>query len=418
MKNIPKNIDNTENKMRSDTNYLFLGGLFPKEMEKEIFLNSTGAVQNAANAFQWNIINGFDQNLTKPIKIINSLYIGSYPRRYRKLIIPTFKFEHIENAEDVNVGFCNFMGYKNISRKRSLFKAAKEWINNTPGKKCVFAYAMTNIMVSVLYSIKRIDPSIKTCLIVPDLPEYMNTSLKKNMLYGMLKKIDIKNQNTKLHNIDMFVYLTKQMDERIKAKKYVVIEGISNDIFKTLSFDKKMNKTILYTGGLNEKYGVKNLVDAFMSIKDKDYKLIICGSGDLEQYIKEAQNKDSRIDFRGVLLHDEVLSLQMQATVLVNPRQNNEEFTKYSFPSKNLEYLASGTPVISYKLDGIPDEYDEYLIYVLDNSIVSLRKKIEEVCSLTEEERKNIGAKCRDFVLKEKNSKKQIKKVIDSIESI
>ena len=72
---MPKNIDNTENKMRSDTNYLFLGGLFPKEIEKEIFSNSTGAVQNAANAFQWNIINGFDQNLTKPIKIINSLLL-------------------------------------------------------------------------------------------------------------------------------------------------------------------------------------------------------------------------------------------------------------------------------------------------------------------------------------------------------
>ena len=38
----------------------------------------------------------------------------------------------------------------------------------------------------------------------------------------------------------------------------------------------------------------------------------------------------------------------------VNPRQNNEEFTKYSFPSKTMEYLASGVPVVAYKLDGIP----------------------------------------------------------------
>ena len=28
-----------------------------------------------------------------------------------------------------------------------------------------------------------------------------------------------------------------------------------------------------------------------------------------------------------------------QADVLVNPRQNDDEYTKYSFPSKNIEYL-------------------------------------------------------------------------------
>ena len=112
-----------------------------------------------------------------------------------------------------------------------------------------------------------------------------------------------------------------------------------------------------------------------------------------------------------------VLILQKQATVLVNPRQNNEEFTKYSFPSKTMEYLASGVPVVAYKLDGIPDEYDEYIRYVPDNSPETLAKVLMEVCELSGEERQGLGEKARKFVLVEKNKVAQTKRILDFIEN-
>lgn len=404
--------------MDSEASYLFLGGLFPKEKEEEIFRSSIGPMQNAANAFQWNIINGFDQNLITPIKILNSLYIGAYPQRYKKMFIPTYTFQHVKGAVDLNVGFCNLTIYKAYSRVHTLGKEVKKWIKNTNGKKYIFAYAMTDAMVYALHTAKKIDPSVITCLFVPDLPEYMNLGRKTCFMYRLAKSIDIKRQNAKLSSIDMFVYLTKQMNHRINAKHYTVIEGIANDAFKEMKIETRLEKTILYTGVLNEKYGAKNLIDAFMKIQDPEYRLILCGFGELVAYIQEAQKKDKRIDFRGMVMHKEALSLQMQATVLVNPRQNNEEFTKYSFPSKNLEYLASGAPVIAYKLDGIPDEYDEYFCYVADNSLETLKNKIEEICSLSTEERNAIGQKSREFVLKEKGSAMQIRKVLDVIENI
>lgn len=404
--------------MDGEASYLFLGGLFPKEKEEEIFQSSIGPMQNAANVFQWNVINGFDQNLTKPIKILNSLYIGAYPKRYKKMFIPTYTFQHIKGAADLNVGFCNLTGYKAFSRVHTLGKEVKKWIKNTNGKKYIFAYAMTDAMVCALHTAKKMDPSVITCLFVPDLPEYMNLGRKTCFMYRLAKSIDIRSQKAKLSSIDMFVYLTKQMNNRINAKNYTVIEGIANDSFKKMKAESRLEKTILYTGVLNEKYGAKNLVDAFMEIQDPEYRLILCGFGELVTYIQEAQEKDKRIEFRGTVMHKGALSLQMQATVLVNPRQNNEEFTKYSFPSKNLEYLASGAPVIAYKLDGIPDEYDEYFSYVADDSLEALKNKIEEICSLPAEERHAIGQKSREFVLKEKSSVKQIRKLLDEIEKL
>ena len=66
-----------------------------------------------------------------------------------------------------------------------------------------------------------------------------------------------------------------------------------------------------------------------------------------------------------------------------------------------------------YKLDGIPDEYDNYLNYVPDDSMEALRDKIIQVCELSDDERREMGQKARDFVLKEKNSVVQTKKIID-----
>ena len=162
---------------------------------------------------------------------------------------------------------------------------------------------------------------------------------------------------------------------------------------------------IFYTGTLHEKFGVMNLVRAFRTIHSENYELVICGVGDSEEAIKAAAEEDSRIHFLGKLPRDQVLEWQSKATVLVNPRQNNEEFTKYSFPSKTMEYLSSGVPLVAYKLDGIPDEYDPFIHYVKDDSIECLADTLKSVCEMSDSDRAAIGQTGREFVLKEKNSK-------------
>ena len=400
-----------------DYDVAFLGGIFPKELEEDILNNSKKNIQNAANVLQWNIINGLDENLETPVKIINSVYIGAFPFLYKKLFIKTYKFSHKENAEDINVGFCNLKGYKYFSRKFHLRPVLKKWaLKRTKKKKVIIGYALTDTIIKSLLYIKKINKSITTCIIVPDLPQYMNTSNKQSIVYSILKKYDIKNIEKNISYIDNYVLLTEQMNEYIKSKNYTVVEGVASKSPQK-SFDEfcSDDRIILYCGTLNERYGVRKLVDAFMQIKDKNYKLIICGQGDSRDYIIQCAAKNSNIIFKGLIPHDEVSRLQEQATIVINPRQNCEEFTKFSFPSKNLEYLSSGTPLIAYKLDGIPDEYDNYIYYVNDNSVEALRNKIIEVCEKSNEELFNFGQKAYNFVVTYKNSKIQAKKILDLI---
>ena len=57
----------------------------------------------------------------------------------------------------------------------------------------------------------------------------------------------------------------------------------------------------------------------------------ICGVGDCEEIIREAAQKDPRIEFFGQLPREQVLQMQKNATVLINPRQNIEEFTQGNY---------------------------------------------------------------------------------------
>lgn len=393
-----------------------MGGLFPKETEDEIVELSKGAVQNAANALQWNLVEGLDQVLEEPVHILNALYIGSYPKRYKQIMVPAYEFHHTSGANDFNVPFCNLMGWKQISRVRNIKKYIKKWALKDENKpKVILAYALTSNNVSAILYAKKINPNISAFIVVPDLPQYMNTSNRTTILYQITKGVEIKYIKKNLGNIDGYVLLTEYMNEFIQTDHYVVVEGVASDSFDKIKQTHSEIKTIVYTGTLHARYGVRNLVDAFMKIKSEDVKLIICGSGDSSDYIRTMQQKDRRIDFRGSVTREEALEIQANATVLVNPRMNNEEFTKYSFPSKNMEYMSSGVPVVAYKLDGIPDEYDDYIIYAKDNTVDGLLSAINTVCQMTDKEHLEFGKKAKDFVLKNKNKKQQANKIIDLV---
>ena len=264
---------------------------------------------------------------------------------------------------------------------------------------------------------KRLDPSVTICCVIADLPEFATASDLHGIkaLYNRYQT----GQSAALYRyVDKFVLLTEQMAQKLGITvPFVVMEGIApgaeTEEDPTLAQQYKNEKYILYTGTLNYKFGIGELLDAFAQIKDPQLRLMICGFGQAEARIREEMAKDPRILFPGRVDRKQVLPLQRGATVLVNPRQNNEEFTKYSFPSKTMEYLAAGVPVVAYKLDGIPDEYDAYLNYVQDDSVENLAAKLQEICGLDAAERENIGKRGAEFVLQNKNPRVQARRILE-----
>ena len=101
-----------------------------------------------------------------------------------------------------------------------------------------------------------------------------------------------------------------------------------------------------------------------------DIELWITGGGNTEGYIKACAKKDNRIKFYGFLpSRQDVLQKQAEASLLVNMRLPSEPASGYCFPSKLFEYMATGTPVLSFDIAGIPREYLQHLYVVKQETV-------------------------------------------------
>lgn len=400
---------------------LCLMGLFPKEYKKEIERDSIYGIQNAADKLQWALVEGFSQIKEIKTTVLNSVYIGSFPKRYKKIKIPSFRFVCFENIEGINVGFCNLSVFKWFSRYFGIKKNIKQWaLKPTSKQKVVLIYAMATPFVNIAKYIKDKYPHITVCIVVPDLPEYMRPEKAgTKSLYSLLKKIEIKAIKRMIKKVDCYVLLTKHMqgwfDRTITC---TVVEGIatvdSNAINEENQIEKQ--KVVLYAGGIKKEYGVLELVKLFKKIDSNEWRLDIYGDGpDLIQ-IQELAKECNNIRVYGMVSNEDVLKAQREARILINPRRN-QIFTKYSFPSKLLEYMSSGTPVLSYELDGIPAEYLQYFFHIPDKKD-GLEIALSYVMSLSDDELDEKGREALEFVASYKNSKVQCKKIIDMFQEL
>ena len=149
----------------------------------------------------------------------------------------------------------------------------------------------------------------------------------------------------------------------------------------------------------------------------KDTQLHIYGPGDYVEQLKSVAREDDRVVYGGMLMNTEIVEKEQQATLLVNPRPTHEEFVKYSFPSKTMEYMASGTPVLTTVLPGMPLEYHPYVFLLEDETPGGIAAKLQEVLELSDETLFQKGCEARRFVLEEKNNIIQAKKILDMLRS-
>ena len=197
-----------------------------------------------------------------------------------------------------------------------------------------------------------------------------------------------------IKHINYVLPITASMMEKLPNKNFEVVDGVYEYGFEDVNQIEK-EPTFLYAGALNEKYGVVDLINAFKICKCKDkFKLNIAGSGSLLTKIKTIKE----VNYIGILKKEDCLKEEMKASLLIVPENGKNKYAKYSFHSKILEYLCSGTPVLLFYYDGITNDLLPYLNFIevdsRDNYETSIAKGIERaVNSLDELEEKSKSAK-------------------------
>ena len=255
--------------------------------------------------------------------------------------------------------------------------------------------------------------NVPIVFIVTDIPEFQRGKF--------LKKINDKI----ISGADGFVLLTEQMNEKINPEKkpFIVAEGHSDGALESVDKNQKYeNKTgkkvVIYAGSIQKLYGIQNLVEGFIKADIPSSELKIYGDGDYREELEKICGKSKNVVYMGVKANSEIVEDEQRAALLVNPRPSSPEYTKYSFPSKTMEYMASGTPVLTTKLPGIPKEYYPHVYFIEDESAEGVKHALEKTLSISIAERKEKGERAREFVLKEKSNVTQAKKIIGFLEKI
>lgn len=404
-------------------NILFVGGVYEEGCENEYLKKSSGGIQNAVNLHQWNIIDAIESVNSNPVDILSARYLGTFPLTYSDLYTPRKIWSHNGLSNDENIMLINLPVIKTITKILGLRRKTKTWVKNKNGSKIIFCYYPALPQMLATINLKKYD--VKTILIIPDIPKYMNLQQDKKTLFGYIKKkiraYSEKLQNSLIKKYDGYIVLTRDMIKALDINKdYSVIEAFVNKkLIDESSNSQAKEYCIVYSGSLHKKYGLDLYIDSINLIQNNNIKFYFFGSGEMEEIIKEKSKTDKRIQFMGYQPANVVQKYQRSATLLINPRKNDEEYTKYSFPSKLIEYMASGTPVISSRLKCIPKEYDRYLIYIQDPiNPTTIANSITNALSLGEQKLREIGRNARQFIIDNKTTEKQgykIEKLVNQI---
>lgn len=217
-----------------------------------------------------------------------------------------------------------------------------------------------------------------------------------------------------------YVLLTEAMNDYLNkdGKPYVILEGHSDIMMRDRipAMEKKTSPRVcFYAGGVSKQYGLGNLVEGFQKANIENAQLHIYGPGDYVEELRQIAAEDPRIFYGGMLLNTEIVEKEMEATLLVNPRPTDEEYVKYSFPSKTMEYMSSGTPVLTTVLPGMPKEYHPYVYLLEDESADGIAAKLREVLAQSDETLFGKGCEARNFILNQKNNVIQAQKILEML---
>ncbi len=180
------------------------------------------------------------------------------------------------------------------------------------------------------------------------------------------------------------------------ANKYLMQGGTGS--FKDVNNKCTRDKIIVYTGSITNLTGISEFALLFDKIGAKDIKLHIYGKGN-SSILNGVVEKNKNIVLHGFVDQTVLDKAMLDAWAFVNPRNSIEEIKQNTFPSKLLEYIAYGKPIISTTISSLTFEFKDLLMFYNQDDILSLTKVLKEIESYSVHDLVVIKEKAKEFCL-------------------
>ena len=231
----------------------------------------------------------------------------------------------------------------------------------------------------------------------------------KQYLIYQLEKIAYKAADTIMVTSESDIDYINKRYKTNKRKINLVPNYIDTDLFKPLSM-KKIPRSLCFVGRLTE---IKNLDNLFKAITGLRVKLIIFGSGPLENGLRKyAQDNQLDVKFEGNIENERLPHELNKAEIFIMPswREGN--------PKALLEAMSCGLACIGTDVEGIREIIQHKNNgYLCQNDAASIKRSILELMA-KEALRRSFGENARKTILENFSLSKLLDKEIRIYQSL
>ncbi len=376
---------------------VFIGTLVP---DQAAFHNP--AFNRAGHKFQKELIRALAR-AGLPTTAIHSVEPTSAFPRGRQLLVGRGRTVMVDELAVRLLTFLNVQPLKPITAGLSVMAAILGWgWRHRRGRRLVHCVNLTMPPgVFVLLAARLI--GAKATLSVLDIAE--PGGVVPNRLFT---RLDYWMQRRILRRFDGFMVVSQAIaDDFAPGRPVCRIEGgIRQTDFLARVPDRRRRAAgepfrLVLSGTLDVFNGVRLVLDA-AKLLPPGFEVVVAGAGPLEGEVRARAKDDRTIDFKGFRTFEEMLELYSTADLLLNVRLTKAMNTRYFYPSKMMEFLASGVPVLSTCTGHTEEEFGDFVYLLRDETPEGLGALVTRIASSDPDERAAMGRRAREYMFANK----------------
>lgn len=401
----------------SDFKVLLVGHLFPARLELDILDQPIPPVQT--QRFGMALLDALKNGFNGSVEILSVAPLLGFPKS-RFLLAPKAKWKFDGDIRATMIPFINIVGLKHLTRFVGTFLFVAFWtLRNRKHARIIVMHGVQSCKIwGVLFG-----QAFAPCMTIPFVTDNLGIPLAWESNFSkLLRRLDIFLMKSGLGMVSGVIAMTKKLAETLAPKRpSLIMPTIQNAAISRHHEKQRCSDgtfTIVYAGGLFYNYGVNLLLDAFEQANRPEWHLVIAGSGDLEETVRDFAANNPAVEYAGFLNSKEMAELYRVADVLVNPRLTSTPIAEMAFPSKLVEYLSTGKPVVSTDLPALDESFRRHLIIAKSDSPEELIRCLDEILSWGDDQREAWQAKTFRFLQDELSPTVQGVKIRRFIESL
>ncbi len=292
------------------------------------------------------IIRGLSSVQSNTLDVFTVLPMRTFPRG-KRLFPPRGTFSLGERVRAHYVPYVNLPVLKQITILCALLGKLLAWAFRTRNEP-----QRTIMSYNLLFTIALPAWWISLLCLISFVPQMADPPIaylvNKRGVSAIFRRIDAAIARYILRRIQNVLVLTCALAEDFAPQADYRVYYCGTEHFKIRSSDWcfSAQKEVVYLGGLQSPYLIPLLLDAFVLLDPSRYALSVYGQGIYAKNVEQVAQQHVHIQYKGYV-DDTALELVLeQADLLVSPKDPADPLVPYTFSSKLLDYLVSGTPIL------------------------------------------------------------------------